>query len=250
MKALGVLLSAVLLAGCGTRTVFQEGAARRGECVVLLHGLWRGAWMMAPLARRLHAAGYSVLNVDYPSRAAPIETLAERHLAPAVARHCAGRRMHFVTHSMGALLVRAYLAGRPAARVGRLILIAPPNRGSALVDRFGAWPLVGAALGPAGRQLSSAADAPPRRLGPLPAPAVVLAGTASFNPLFSALLAGPDDGRVAVTETRIEGVVRVETFPCDHDGLVCCPGLAERVLALLAADDWRPGQESNLRPSP
>src|ERR1017187_2944795 len=52
-----------------------SSAAENRECVILLHGLCRTSRSMAPMERALTAAGYHVLNVDYPSRTAAIEKL-------------------------------------------------------------------------------------------------------------------------------------------------------------------------------
>ena len=176
----------------------------RNECVVLLHGLARTARSMVPLAVAFEAAGYRVLNVAYPSRLHVIEVLAEVAVGKALAR-CAAfapRAIHFVTHSLGGILVRQYLGRHAVANLGRVVMLAPPNQGSEVVDRFGWLPGFRLFNGPAIEQLGTGTASLPRRLGALHAPVGVIAGTRSVNWLLSTALPGPNDGKVSVASTR------------------------------------------------
>ena len=212
-------IAAALIAGPAPAdtTASPDAAADTGERVVLLHGLARSANSMEAMADALREAGYTVCNVDYPSTDYPVETLAREHVRPAIDNCAAGDgRIHFVTHSMGGIIVR-YLATLPdAPPIGRVVMLGPPNRGSEVVDAIGDWAAFEWLNGPAGDQLGTAPDSLPNRLGPAPFAVGVIAGRHSINWINSAMIPGSDDGKVAVSRTRLAGMDDIVVLPVTH----------------------------------
>lgn len=178
------------------------------ETVVLLHGLGRGPLAMKRLELDLRKAGYEVYNVGYPSQSRDIASLSESALSPYLSSTATHRRVHVVTHSLGGILVRQYLKthGTPD-NLGRIVMLAPPNQGSEIVDRLRSWRTYRWLNGPAGLQLGTDADSIPNMLGPLPngVEVGVIAGDFSWNPLMSSAIAGPNDGKVSVARSHVAG---------------------------------------------
>jgi triacylglycerol lipase len=174
------------------------------ECVVLLHGMGRTAFSMQPLADYLEDAGYRTVNLSYPSTRANIESIAATFIPEAIAAcGAAPRRIHFVTHSLGGIVLRCYLQTHSLPPGSRIVMLAPPNQGSELVDRFRNQAWYQRLNGPAGQQLGTDAASLPNRLKPVAGEVGVIAGHRTLEPWFSALIPGADDGKVAVTRTRL-----------------------------------------------
>lgn len=215
------LYSLPLAAGtpvAGHSPQLQAVKPNSGEHVILLHGMCRTSRSMERMARALRESGYSVSNIDYPSRSACVAELSEQVITKAIAecdRHHA-TQVHFVTHSLGGILVRSYLSRHDLPKLGRVVMLGPPNQGSEVVDRIGSWRLFELINGPSGRELGTATDSVPNRLGPARFPVGVIAGSRSINWINSAFITGSDDGKVSIRRTRLAGMEDHVVVPTSH----------------------------------
>lgn len=186
-----------------------SGAASAVDCVVLLHGLARTAMSMNPMQRALTEEGFETANIDYPSRDYSVEKLAGIAV-PEGLEACRAKdgvnRIHFVTHSLGGILLRQYLSEESISDLGRVVMLGPPNQGSAAVDELRDLPGFDWLNGPAGLQLGKGVESVPLRLGPATFELGVIAGNRTIDPITSSVLENPDDGRVSVADTRLDGM--------------------------------------------
>lgn len=208
---MGILLS--VAPGVGTSEVKSDQ-----QCVVLLHGMARTARSMKSMAVALHKAEFLTVNIGYPSRHHEADTLTELAVGQGL-RDCKARSSlpaAFVTHSLGGILLRYHMEKYPETRIGRVVMLGPPNQGSQVVDRLKNMPGFTAFNGPVGRRLGTERSDLPRSLGKVKFDLGVIAGTRSINPILSQLLPNPDDGKVSVANTRVDGMCDFIRLPVTH----------------------------------
>ena len=218
-------------------------AASPTECVILLHGLARTAHSMQRMQRALERSGYFVANVDYPSRDHKIEMLAPIAIEDGLAQ-CATNpgtsEVHFVTHSLGGILVRVYLAENTIDNLGRVVMLAPPNQGSIAVDELAQIPGFDWLNGPAGYQLGKGPESVPLSLGVPNFDFSVIAGDRTIDPITSAVLPNPDDGRVSVSDTRLEGMRDFVVVPVSHAMIMQDRDVIRLVMNYLSRGSFSP----------
>ena len=209
--------------------------AEPGECFVLIHGLGRSAASMAPIGRYLTDRGYTVVARSYPSTRLSIEAAAEG-LSQDIdqCRRREARRIHFVTHSLGGVLLRRYFQDHAVPEAGRAVMLGPPNAGSEIADELKHHWWFRRALGPAGQALG--ARAPLVFARPLPLEVGVIAGTRNYEPWFAGCFEGrPNDGKVSVESTRLPEMADFLTVHAGHTFMVRSGAVQSQVAAFLEA---------------
>lgn len=173
---------------------------------------------MSKLEEALQAEGYTIANIDYPSRRSSIENLAPEAVGRGLAqcREAGATRIHFVAHSMGGILVRYFLSQHLVNELGRVVMLGPPNQGSEVSDVFSRVPGFKAIAGPAALQLGTGSRGIANSLEAVSYPLGVIAGVRSFNPIFSAVLPGADDGMVSVENTWVAGMTDATVVRVSH----------------------------------
>jgi pimeloyl-ACP methyl ester carboxylesterase len=198
----------------------KKALSEKNEMVVLLHGILRSSSCMRKLEEGFLQAGYKTLNIDYPSKVLSIEELASNFLPEKLKTASKEDTIHFVTHSMGGLIVRTYLAKNKLPHLGRVVMLSPPNHGSELADFLKKTPVIRwlyrKIFGPAGQQLGTghkkfaiAQENINFELG-------IIGGTRVINPLGYFLIKEPSDGTVSVASTKITGMKAHMVLPVDH----------------------------------
>ncbi|MBB4427280.1 pimeloyl-ACP methyl ester carboxylesterase [Bradyrhizobium sp. CIR48] len=209
--------------------------------MVLLHGIARTSASLMKLERALRAAGFATLNIDYPSRSKPIAALAE-DIHPAITRFAErDAPLHFVAHSMGGLVARAYIARHRPARLGRVVMLGTPNSGSEVADLLRGSLPYRKFYGPAGLELTTTPATAPNALPAIDYPVGVIAGSRFIDPVAGLLvLPKPNDGRVSVQSAGLAGMADHIVVKTSHTGLPRHAAAIAQTVAFLREGRFQP----------
>ena len=226
-------IAAVLLCIMDSTSCSAQGPSPP-DTVVLLHGLGRTSKSMAYMQGRLTEAGYRVFNYDYESRKNEIDSLAA-DLQQYLETCCSLKEsdLHFVTHSLGGILVRALIARKRPENLGRVVMLSPPNKGSETVDLLKDYTLFKKILGPASMQLGTDPESFPNRLGPADFELGIITGDRTIDPISSWIIPGVDDGKVAVKNTKLEGMTDFLLVNVSHAYIMENPQVVLEVIYFL-----------------
>jgi triacylglycerol lipase len=214
------------------------------ETVLLLHGLARSSFSMSILERRLKRAGFRVRSKGYGSTRANIsqhvawldEVLTQEDMSKTKA-------LHFVTHSLGGIILRKYLQDRTVANLGRVVMLAPPNQGSEVVDQLKGWPLFRYVMGPSGQELGTDPQSVPNSLGKVDFELGVITGNASKSILGAMFLPSPHDGTVAVEAAKVDGMKDFLVVHHSHFFIMNSPSVANQVAIFLRTGKFSAQEE-------
>ncbi len=207
----------------------------KNEAVVLLHGLGLHSLFMNRIQKSLYDNGYDVFNIDYPSRRHNIETLTAHvyHLLQDK-KIGAYRRVHFIGHSLGGVLIRNLLYRYLYHNQGKVIVLAPPNKGSIVVDILKKYLPIRWCFGPAFLELGTDSIFL-EQLKYIPNDYYVIAGNSSKRTFFSFMFSEVNDGAVSLESTIAEGMERTHhaVFPVTHFTVLYNEKVIRHILEVL-----------------
>ncbi|MEE9447435.1 MAG: hypothetical protein V3V09_05720 [Arenicellales bacterium] len=222
-------------------TADERPSPETQACVVILHGMGRTHHSMGKIQTHLEQAGYAVSNASYPSTTEPIETLTELAVGQGI-KHCQQLNapvIHFVTHSLGGILVRAYLQDHVLSELGKIIMLAPPNHGSEIVDVLKDYRVYHYAMGPAGQALSTSNNSLPNQLKPIQGEIGIIAGNYTSDPWFSPLIPGEDDGKVSVESAKLDEMQDFWVIDSGHSFIMRNTQVIEQIVYFLKHGRFR-----------
>lgn len=193
--------------------------------ILILHGIWNARSWLAPLARRLRAAGFQVEVFGYAS----VFGGPEAAIPALIARLRQSPPDGLVGHSLGGVIALEALRRAPDLQVPRMVCLGSPLCGSQVARNLLGSRWTAPVLGRSGPVLER--GCPPwqgaTRIG-------VVAGNVARG--VGRLLARFDDasdGTVAVAETRLAGLADHCIVPASHTGLVFSAEAARQAAQFL-----------------
>lgn len=203
------------------------------EVVILLHGLARTNRSMFIMSKALEKSGYHCINVNYPSLKYAIDKLANDAISTAIEQCPKHATIHFVTHSMGGILVRQFLSQHTINNLGRVVMLAPPNKGSQIIDKINSVPQLKSLHCPASKQLNTDKNSLPNSLCNVDFELGIIAGTRNISPFASQLLPKPHDGKVSVESSKVNGMSAHIELAVSHTYMMMNNSVIKQVISYL-----------------
>jgi len=236
VAAVGVVLVGLSTSPGAEQRAPAAAPAGDREIVVLLHGLGRSEAAMWFLAARLEAAGFQVVRIGYDSlRDPPERIVATVSLMIEACCKDSPEPVHFVGHSLGGLIIRAYLAENEVSTPGRVVLIATPNAGTPLVDAYQDSWLIDL-VGPTAKRLGTGPESFPNSLPAPDYPVGVIGGVR--DAAFFDLIPGADDGLVPLESTKVAGMVDFIAVESNHYLMRYSSEVARQTIAFLRTGEF------------
>ena len=237
-------------------TASNQAMTNPTEVVLLLHGLMRSSSSMNPIeaelsrvdteAARLHpefAKKRTAVYFAYASTRDPI-SIHSAALREMVENLPGLPLISAVGHSMGNIVMRQAIGewqrnGDPKnvlPRMNRVVMLGPPNQGSAFAARLSRLGIFETITGNSGIQLGPAWDKFREGLGTPPCPFAIVAGDISKSPIQNPLLSGPSDGVVTLEEATLEGMTEIASFPVVHSFLMSDSSVVRATVSFLSGN--------------
>jgi len=210
-KVLSSLALGLILVSCSANSaridsvLFASKVLNNTECVVLVHGLWRDGFSMSSIANDLEEHGYQTISADYPSTQENIPDLVQGYLSKSFdgCVQTGAEKVHFVSHSMGGILIRQFLQDRTLPTGSKVVMLSPPNQGSELSDKFGDTWWYQWVVGPAGVSLSTKQNGIISKLKEIDVSVGIIAAYRDWSYWPEAWLPQPNDGTVSVESMKL-----------------------------------------------
>lgn len=220
----------------------NQPAASPPEAIILLHGFGGHPVQTALLARRLRGAGFVVCNIGYPSWRWPIDRIVE-HIHARIAPFAKAQvgPVHCVGHSMGGLVLRAYLARHRPPNLGRVVMLGTPNGGSEIADLLYRLRLHGPILYRAGDALRTRRQATVEQaFGSVDYPLGIIAGDRPMQAWLPGLVfRAANDGKVSVAATHLAGQADHLILPVAHTAMIYTRPVVDQVVHFLRDGQFR-----------
>ena len=192
------------------------------EIVVCTHGIWMKGWVMKPISRFLSTQGHECKQYSYHSiRRTPKENAL---ILGRFVEQLDADIVHFVGHSYGGIILLHYFEMFNSVKPGRVVMLGTPLTGSSVARYISKNNFIkNSILGNSSKALH----------GHIPVwkgtrPLAIIAGTQGhgMGQMLGAPLEKPNDGTVAVSETKIENCTLHVQVPYSHIGMLLAKSVA------------------------